>query len=184
MFSAHFAPVEQENHNAQPWNFLELLRILPSSHRSAFLAGSLPTFAETESGWLTPPAGLKHQDNWFFDDISKMNRPGVAGGGGGGAHSYFRGNMHSPPYRKCREWHSFHSCHVVMYFWTVCPIWRIHLFPQNTSIKFFQKRNHSPSMSALGLPLTASVSMAKKRSETSMTSFKLPVRRSVPSMPG
>ena len=72
MFSAHFAPVEQENHNAQPWNFLELLRILPSSHRSAFLAASLPTFAETESGWLTPPAGLKGEVRaicrfWVFD---------------------------------------------------------------------------------------------------------------------
>ena len=58
MFSTHFALVEQENHNSQRFNFMDLLRILSSSHRSAFLAGSLPTFAKTESERLTPPAGL------------------------------------------------------------------------------------------------------------------------------
>ena len=68
MFSAHFALVEQENHNAQPYNVLELLRIPPSSQRSAFLTGSLPTFAKTESGWLTPPAGL----NRCINDVTKV----------------------------------------------------------------------------------------------------------------
>ena len=42
-----------------PQNFLELLRILPSIQRSAFLADSMRVSTKSESECLTPPAGLK-----------------------------------------------------------------------------------------------------------------------------
>ena len=61
MFSAHFAQLKWENHHPPPQNFLELLRILPSIPRSAFLADSLPVSTKFESECLTPPAGFKSQ---------------------------------------------------------------------------------------------------------------------------
>ena len=59
MFSAHFAQLKWENHHPPPQNFLELLRILPSIQRSAFLADSMRVSTKSESECLTPPAGLK-----------------------------------------------------------------------------------------------------------------------------
>ena len=79
MFSAHFAHLKWENHHPPPYNFLELLRILPSIQRSAFLADSMRVSTKSESECLTPPAGLNLIP--FFDICSLLAvlSPGLFG---------------------------------------------------------------------------------------------------------
>ena len=71
MFSAHFAQLKWENQHLPPKNFLELLRILPSIQRSAFLADSMRVSTKSELECLTPPAGLKPTlfSKKYFDSL-------------------------------------------------------------------------------------------------------------------
>ena len=73
MFSAHFAQLKWENHHPPPQNFLELLRILPSIQRSAFLADSMRVSTKYESECLTPPAGLNQgRYTWLHDSVLRI----------------------------------------------------------------------------------------------------------------